>query len=211
MGDKLAKVMNEPVDFWEVISGRRSVLSLQNRQVPENLIRDAMEFAILAPSAHNAQPWRFIWLKDKKTRTELLTAMTERFVRDMAKDEVPTAEQKRRANESLARFGDAPVLMLAGISMLEMDKYSDTFRRECEKFMAVQCLSAAIENLLLALHGFGLASRWYCAPLFCPDVVRETLKLPGDFEAQAFITAGYPGVVPPRPRRKPLQEILFER
>jgi hypothetical protein len=31
-----------------------------------------------------------------------------------------------------------------------------------------------------------------CAPLFAPDVVREALDLPRDWEAQALITVGYP-------------------
>jgi nitroreductase len=30
-----------------------------------------------------------------------------------------------------------------------------------------------------------------CAPLFCPDVVQETLNLPQDWKPQGLITMGY--------------------
>jgi len=48
------------------------------------------------------------------------------------------------------------------------------------------------QNLLLAAHVLGLGACWLCAPLFCPDVVRDTLALPPDWQPQGLITAGYP-------------------
>jgi nitroreductase len=57
--------------------------------------------------------------------------------------------------------------------------------------MAVQSTALAGQNLLLAAHALGLASCWMCAPLFCPDVVAETLGLPEDWQPQALIAVGY--------------------
>lgn len=198
-------------DLWETLTGRISVRNFLPQAVPDNLVLKAFEYAILAPSAHNAQPWRFVWLKNESTKEKLLTAMAERFISDMANDGIAETESKRKSGESVRRFGASSVLILAGISMLEMDKYPDPFRSECEKSLAIQSLGAAIENFLLALYGLGLASRWYCAPLFCPDIVRDILELPQDFEPQAFITAGYSGAATPRPPRKALSQILYER
>lgn len=48
------------------------------------------------------------------------------------------------------------------------------------------------QNILLAAHGTGLAACWMCAPLFCPALVRDTLSLPDDWEAQGIISMGYP-------------------
>ena len=58
--------------------------------------------------------------------------------------------------------------------------------------MAIQSVAACGQNLLLAAHELGLGACWMCAPLFAPDVVREVLDLPGDWDAQALITLGYP-------------------
>jgi len=58
--------------------------------------------------------------------------------------------------------------------------------------MAVQSVALAAQNLLLMAHAEGLGACWVCAPLFCPDVVRDVLSLPADWEAQGLITMGYP-------------------
>ncbi len=57
--------------------------------------------------------------------------------------------------------------------------------------MAQQSVAAAIQNLLLAAHELGLGTCWMAAPLYCPDVIRDVLQLPDDWEAQALITIGY--------------------
>ena len=58
--------------------------------------------------------------------------------------------------------------------------------------MAVQSTALACQNLLLAAHQAGLGACWMCAPLFCPDVVRDALTLSEDWEPQGLITVGYP-------------------
>jgi len=62
--------------------------------------------------------------------------------------------------------------------------------------------------MLLAAHGEGLGSCWFCAPLFCQDVVRKTLKIPKHAYPQALITLGYPANKPNPPPRKPLEDIV---
>jgi len=57
------------------------------------------------------------------------------------------------------------------------------------------------QNLLLAAHHAGLGACWMCAPLFCPDVVRDALNLPDHWQPQALITLGYPAETRQRERR----------
>ena len=61
-------------------------------------------------------------------------------------------------------------------------------------------VALAGQNLLLAAHAEGLGACWLCAPLFCPDVVRDTLGLPEDWQPQAFISLGWPDEVPSKAR-----------
>ena len=199
------------MNLGEAIALRRSVWRYQDRPVADGIVEKALNFAILAPSAHNAQPWRFVWVKEKGRRERLLLTMAERFSQEMENDRVPAAQRQTRVNESLIRLGEPPVLLLACLTLAPMDKYPDDFRNSCERVMAIQSVSAGIQNLLLALWGLGLASRWYCAPLFCPDIVKQVLDLPQEYEPQAFITSGYAASVPPCPPRKPLAEILIPR
>ena len=48
------------VDTFEAIRARRSVRAYRPDAVPDEVVRKLLEAARLAPSAMNAQPWRFI-------------------------------------------------------------------------------------------------------------------------------------------------------
>jgi nitroreductase len=49
-----------------VIKSRRTVRSYRETPVPEEVIRDALDCAALAPTARNAQPWLFGIIRDKE-------------------------------------------------------------------------------------------------------------------------------------------------
>jgi nitroreductase len=57
--------------FYEIVRGRRSVRVYDGRVVPRDVLTRILEAARWAPSAHNAQPWRFIVIyeDDVKRRT----------------------------------------------------------------------------------------------------------------------------------------------
>jgi nitroreductase len=76
--------------------------------------------------------------------------------------------------------------------MENMDNYPDHLRQQNEWIMTVQSTAMAAQNLLLAAHALGLGACWLCAPLFCPDLVKDTLALPNDWQPQSLITIGYP-------------------
>jgi len=64
--------------------------------------------------------------------------------------------------------------------------------------------------MLLTAHAEGLGTCWFCAPLFCPELIRETLGIPKDIRPQALITLGYPAERPKTPPRKPLESIVIK-
>lgn len=51
------------MNFDEVISARRSVRKYLETDVDDSLIYDIINSGILAPSAHNRQPWKIKILK----------------------------------------------------------------------------------------------------------------------------------------------------
>lgn len=191
-----------------ILRARRSVRALKPDPVPRELIVEVLDAARWAPSAHNAQPWRFVVITSDAVKRELATKMAEAWRQDLASDGVPEQQIKELTGASVRRFTSAPVLVLACLTMESMHSYLDERRREAEHIMAVQSVAAAIQNMLLAAHALGLGACWFCAPLFCPDVVRSVLKLPGDLEPQALIALGFPAEEPRPPPRKPLSEVV---
>ncbi len=198
------------VALLDLLRTRRSVRRYDGRPVPQALIEGLLEVAIWAPSAHNRQPWRFVMVATPEARLQLATAMGARFRADLTADGVAADEIERRVRRSYKRVTGAPAVILVGLSMEHMDRYPDARRQDCERLMAVQSVAAAIQNLLLAAHAYGLGACWTCAPLFCPDVVREALGLPADFVAQALITLGWPAESPTT-TREPLHTRVWYR
>ncbi len=60
------------MNVFEAITKRRSIRKYQDRDVEEDKLLRILEAARLAPSARNRQEWRFIVVKDKKVKEELV-------------------------------------------------------------------------------------------------------------------------------------------
>lgn len=198
--------MNYTID---AIRNRRSIRKYTSQVISSDIIKDLLDAAIYAPSAHNAQPWRFIVLSDLSRKRILAQVMAKSWMQDLQKDGFTKDVSTGKMKVSIDRFANVPVLILACLTMQDMNQYSDNERRQFEHDLAVQSLSAAIQNILLAAHDKGLGACWYCAPIFCKTAIRTLLKLPDDIDPQALITVGYPAETPNIPRRKPLENIAY--
>ena len=196
------------LDVTELIRSRRSIRSFKSRKVPRDVIRTILDLARWAPSAHNAQPWRFIMIDDEDVKRRLATEMGRVWLSDMLKDGVSRDEAERMVKlESWDRITKSPVVVIACLTMENMHKYPDPKRQKAEHVMAVQSVAAHIQTMLLAAHNHGLGACWICAPLFCQDSVRKALGLPRKLEPQAMIIMGYAGEKPLTPPRRSLDEI----
>jgi coenzyme F420-0:L-glutamate ligase/coenzyme F420-1:gamma-L-glutamate ligase len=193
--------------LFDTLKGRRSIRKYLPRPVPKDLVEEILVTAGWAPSAHNSQPWRFIVLSNESIKLELADAMAEAWAADLKRDGkiVDLTERKER----VGRFANAPVLILACLTMDGLRKFPDEERQMCERDLAVQSFGAAIQNLLLRAHAKGLGACWICAPGFCKEVVREVLKIPDSVEPQAFVILGYPAETPSVPKKKSLGEYCF--
>ena len=163
---------------------RRSIRHYTAQPVPAKLIDQLLEAATRAPSAHNRQPWRFAVISSPIVKAQLADRMGARLKADRLRQADRVAEIDRDVARSKARITSAPVVIIACLSISQPDPH--------ERIMAIQSVAASIENLLLAAHEVGLGACWMAAPLYCPDVVRNVLQLPDDWDAQALITIGYP-------------------
>ncbi len=180
----------------EVLLGRRSVRRYQSTPIPEEVLRDILEAALAAPSAVNMQHWYFVVLRSAGALEELKGLMgrvstafqpvlEERFARH--------PEQIGITNRFMTTLGGAPVCVLA--FLLKPD-YPD-------RDGALQSVSAALENLMLAAWDKGVGSCWMSAPQrmgFGPELQRRFAPDKGEFVAA--VTLGYPDASPKMPPRR---------
>jgi coenzyme F420-0:L-glutamate ligase/coenzyme F420-1:gamma-L-glutamate ligase len=190
---------------------RRSVQRYRRQRVAQSAIARLIEAGTWAPSAHNAQPWRFVVIQSKVKKRLLAETMADSFRRDLERDGKLPTEAEARIAASLERFQNAPLLLLACLTMKPLDRYKDSTRQQAEYAMGVQSVAAAIRNILLAAYAEGLGSCWHCAPLFCPAEVRRVLQLPEELQPQALITVGVPAESPAPPPRDPIGEVVLYR
>jgi F420 biosynthesis protein FbiB-like protein len=190
--------------LYQLIRERRSIRRYTDRPVERGLIERLLTLAMWAPSAHNRQPWRFAVIRDDDTKGRLADAMNAVLRADLAADGLPPDQIDAHAARRRARLIRAPVLIVLCITVADMDEYPDEKRSRAEWVMATQSLALAGQNLLLAAHAEGLGACWLCAPLFCPEVVQDMLRLPPDWEPQAFISLGWPAEMPFK-EREPLE------
>ncbi len=200
----------------KVIQDRRSIREYTAEAVSEKDLGMILEAARQAPSGENAQPWRYVVVRDAATRKKLgalagggsgrrFTAefvtkkMQERFssLEDEAKKKA--AFEKLTSGKVSAFLADAPVCLVVCGKKDVWDMPFDT--------------SAAIENILLMVTALNLGACWVIAP--CIDIrdeerLKGLLGIPEGFKAVSIVSIGHP-VRPHRPRpRLAVKELVFD-
>ena len=194
----------------DVLKNRRSYkLEFDKIEIDKKTIEECIDLARWAPSAHNGQFWRYIFLEKGRNREALIDNMNEKLKKDLIKDGRSESFIKNKINKTRENFLNAPYLILLCLDVRDLEKYPDAERKENEYILSVQSVSASATYLLLAFQIKNLAACWYCAPLFSKKIVRSSLGLPDSFLPMAFITVGYPLKVPKTPKRKELNEIIY--
>jgi len=197
------------IDFWRLIQGRRSIRRYRPEPVAQEVLEQLLLAATWAPSAHNRQPWRFCVVTQPETKLALSQRMGEQWRRDLGADGADPVFIERRVAISHSRMTSAAALIIAAVSMEEMDHYPDAQRHQAEWIMAVQSVALACQNLLLAAHYYGLGACWMCAPLFAPTLVSDVLQLPAAWTPQALITVGYPAEEKTKERAPVAERVLW--
>ncbi len=199
----------------KVIQDRRSIREFSTEPVSEDDLALILEAGRQAPSGENAQPWRFIVVKDEMTRKKMGAIagggsgrrFTAEFVTQRMQQRFASLEdeaKKKAAFEKLTSgkvstfMADAPVNLVIVGKKDVWDTPYDT--------------SAAIENILLMVTALGLGACWVIAP--CIDIrdeerIKALLGIPEGFKAISILSIGHP-TRPHRPRpRIALKDLVF--
>jgi nitroreductase len=200
----------------KVIQERRSVREFTPEPVADQDLDQILEAARQAPSGENAQPWRFIVVKDEALRSRMgaiagggsgrrFTAefvtkkMQERFASLQDEAKRKAAFEKLTSGQVSAFMATAPVNLVVCGKKDVWDTPYDT--------------SAAIENILLMVTGLGLGACWVIAPCFDArdeERLKALLGIPEGYKAISVISIGHQ-TRPHRQRpRLPIHELVFK-
>lgn len=133
-----------PDDLLAAIHARRSVGRVSPDPVARELVAELLDAAVAAPNHHLTVPWRFIVLAGDARR-----GVGEAHARAVARQK-PGLPAEGYAKEA-ARLERAPVVIACCVSPGE-DPVAAREDRDA--------VAAAVQNLLLAAHGRGLAAMW---------------------------------------------------
>ena len=202
----------------KIVQDRRSIRDYSDEPVSEEDLKMILEAGRQAPSGENAQPWRFIVVKDETTRqlmgaiarggsgrrftAEYVTKqMHERFasMKDEAKKKA--IFEKLTSGSVSAFLAEAPVNIVVCGKKDVWDMPYDT--------------SACIENMLIMITALGLGACWVIAP--CIDIrdeekLKQLLSVPEGFKIVSIVALGHPTRYPkPRPRLAMHELVYSER
>ena len=189
------------MNLAEAVAARRSVRAFEDRPVPRDAVLRAVGLAVQAPAPHHSAPWRFSFLEEPGAKDSFSRAMGAAWQADLADDGHPRGKVEAILARSHGLLTGAPLLAVCSADMSKAHDYPDERRRLAEWSLFAHATGAALQVFMVALAEDGIASCWISAPVFCRDVVREHLGLPGEVEPQALVLVGYPSATySPRPR-----------
>jgi nitroreductase len=205
----------------KLIKGRRSVRQWKKQEVPDELLKKAVELATWAPNGGNYQGWHFIIVKKKEIIVKMADALQAVADKIASWPEAKSWEEDiKRLQKNTSYFRNAPACIGVFISEYQtpMDKVlvaRESVDREAKEILgfrrsaptAIQSAAAAVTTMLLVVHHMGLGAVWLVSPIQVKKEIEALLKVPSNMNFVCMVAVGYPDESPQKDR-KPLDQVL---
>ncbi|MBW2028768.1 MAG: nitroreductase family protein [Deltaproteobacteria bacterium] len=207
--------MDTEQQVFSVIKDRRSIRKYKPDPVPQEKIELLIEAARWAPSGENAQPWRFVIIKDRNKIRSIGkiagTADRRQFSAEFAAGE--TEERLKKIKDPKKRQKIMEKLTAGYVSsFLENAPLIIIVCGRKDVWDLPYDCSAAIENILIMAAAAGLGTCWVESPVMDvrdEEKIKEMLRIPRNYKVLTAISVGVPDESPkPRPRL-PLEDLVF--
>ena len=176
-------------DFFNKIKTRRTIRDFSSKDIPEEILENAIQAAGRAPSGANQQPWHFVIVGNKKIK---------KSIRNAAEKEEQTFYTKRAPKEwlnALKHIGTdankphlekAPYLIIVFAERYSINKKSEKIKN----YYVSEAVGIATGFLITALHFAGLVTLTHTpSPM---KFLNKILNRPSNESAYLIIAVGYP-------------------
>jgi nitroreductase len=173
-------------EMLELIMNRQSDRSYSNKTVENEKLERIVEAGRMAPSACNAQPWKFIMVTDQELRSKLSEAASAKLLgMNSFVNQAPLhlVVVREKANMS-SRIG--ATVKNKDYSLIDIGIASENI-----------CLQARAEGIGSCMIGW-----------FDEKQVKKILGIPASKRVELIITLGYPAKELREKKRKPITETV---
>lgn len=182
------------------VTRRRATQGFKPDPVPDEILKELLGLALLAPSGYNLQPWRFIVVKDAENRKRLrAAAMKQEKV-----EEAPVVIIAYTDPQSWRTDIDESIKMAEQLGAIRDAKIAEMMKKNASGYLESQDMKVwatkqtmiAYTQLMLLAETYGLDT----APMegFWEDKVKAEFWIPDNCIVLALLAIGYAGK-PDRP------------
>jgi nitroreductase len=200
------------MDVMEAIQKRRSIRHYKSDDIPEDVLDRLLNAMRLAPSGGNRQPWKFIVVRDKATKSKVTAACSWKtgdgnLISQNWIDEAPIIIVVCGLEEEAAwRYYKDGEVIITYRGIIE----NNTLAYQGFESCLMWDLAIALDHLTLAATAEGLGTCWI-GGLNEPQL-KAILDIPADVRAPMAVVVGYPVSWPePRPRKFLDQIICYDK
>jgi len=197
--------MPREMTVLEGIGSLRSVRKFKPDPVAEDKIRVILESASKAASGSNTQPWEFVVVRDAKVKARLKEPMLRTWLERLAGSSGMSPRMRDvydEATEMLRNTETIPVIVYCCVDLNRVGKSEE---------VRYASIYPAVQNLMLAAHGLGLATcltvHGSTATRGEPEV-KKILGIPDHVKVACLVYLGFPAVKLGRPKRKPIEKFV---
>jgi nitroreductase len=189
------------MELLEAVSRRRSIRKFKDTPVPRELIDKILAAAVLAPSAKNRQPWRFVVLQGAANQK------LSRLMREGADLQESRGEKTASCRTSARIVAQAPITIVVFNPEYMHDGH--IFEHPTYNAPDIQSVGGMVQTMLLAAQDLGLGSLWICDILYAYPAIR--IWLGRREELVTAVSLGYADESPAARPRTPWQELTVWR
>jgi len=196
-----------PLDPDQLLTTTRSVRKRldYDRPVPLEVVKEALEVALQAPTGSNSQTWHWIVVTEPELKQKIADYYAQSFAKYYAAQQPRDETGKRVASSAqyLAdTMGQVPVLVIGAI-------YTGGDLPEGNQAGVWGSLLPGAWSLQLALRARGLGSAWTTLHLAYEKEIAELLGIPAGIHQGVLLPVAYYTGTDFKPApRKPLDSVL---